>query len=348
MKKAASSLLLLGSLGVSACAVGSGGTQAGSVQSLPGSSVPTPAASTPSPAPVPVTTPVVPVVQITPPLVRSELMQSTQSFKNTPFILLAETYVTNSNSVQPLLHATDGNVISQTSQLSLNDTDPNDNSLEVTLDGVAMSLVGRADASGKRIYEIDQNGMSTSIFGLDGLSSVVLTAFQQSSDVVRDDVFGFVASGTRTDPSLIPAFAFYSGTSYLTAVREDGAADTATGDIQVLADYGGGVFEGTMYLVSPNDPTKALDLGDVSLSFTDGVFVGDTMTATIEVQANSLGSSNQLGMGVENVISSALTGNFFGANGEEIGGHFTITGDTSSPIAPMAVVVNGGFIAQEQ
>jgi len=256
---------------------------------------------------------------------------------------------TNSFALQSGL----GTIAVSPKSVSISNAVANDNEIEVDIDGERFVVAGQTDSAGKLSFVGSSNGKTVSVFPIDAIGSVFLNSFTQTGLPGGMSVHGFDAMGVPTDIAALndralnvagagPANAMYSGQSYLIATRDDAAMDTATGDVTLFAHFDTQTFDGSMDLTSPTNASAVYDVGQVNLTFA-GTITGNRLDAQSVVFTPG---AQQVGI-LDAQQVSGLSGEFFGASGGTVGGHFHVSGpSTSSP--SQNVVVQGGFIAKEQ
>lgn len=236
-----------------------------------------------------------------------------------------------------------GSASLSTSTVQLANADATDNQIEVTINGVTFAAVEKRDILGNIIsYDGTSGGRTISV------KPVAVETFAQLNAINEQDgagggTSGYSVSGFATDPTVIadkgtvpaplPVTAFYLGNSFIDIHNGTGTPAFNAGDLAVFVDFAAGDFFGSMDLNTvPNQPV-------VNVTFYNGTINGHMMNANIIVNAGQLGMDPSAPP-----TSTNLTGSFFGPDAENVGGHFSITGNTT---AGTPVVAQGGFVGKK-
>ena len=228
-----------------------------------------------------------------------------------------------------------------------------DGNIEVTVGTKVYELGGSVDG-GVPVFTDTTSGSNVKIEQVSQESDVTL-ALIHTGDGASDDPTGYSALGSVTDPAELAALqaansdVLFEGKSYLDKTQGT-LSDSASGNLNLLVDFGAGTFDGSMDLTSVNDDRKNFEVTNVNAMIENGVIKNGALQADVNIDVvpadpNIItNGANQLGFKAG--TTGSLAGNFYGASAANVGGTFNITGTEprAFPAAkPQSIVVQGGF-----
>ncbi len=234
-----------------------------------------------------------------------------------------------------------------------------DGKITVNINGTSTVLDGTVE-NGKSVFSSADTGTMVKVMETDRESDVVLSLITSGTGDASD-ASGYDALGAKTSAGELTtlgaaavATATYSGQSHLMATRYDSAndvtdSDSADGNLTLNVDFAAGTFDGAMDLTSTAPGATNFQVTTVNATISNGDFSSGSLTADVNVQpgahADFQNGANQLGL--DPAVTGKLTGDFFGANAQNVGGTFSFNGSepdqfSGNPLLP--IVVQGGFV----
>lgn len=227
--------------------------------------------------------------------------------------------------------------------------DQDGGSVTIEFDGNKINLprVGQLEqfegVGGGRTYILNENTELDEFGTIDGKSFAKILSlyinFDQSN--FQDASTGIIPIGFNTDPNIVfdrTGKASYQGRS--TAVLRQGAAVGAgSGDVSWDVDFQDNTISGSIKLQDSNLAGNFLVFPSILMTLNETSIEGNSFTGTQTLDVTQMNGA-RLDFTVE---EKQLIGQFFGPNGEVIGGSFILTG---ANLNGADYTINGGYLSK--